>query len=601
MDIRKSWKVMLVLVVMGLVMQTMAPSPTRAQDSGPAFIQTEVASVNGQVFTERELFFTMMREFGPSIIDDLVENALIASQAESLGVTIGDNEIEDYLSTAYTQEKRNVLINAFGRDTIEKSIGIEILAFNTVGAKIDEVIKTYNINVDDELIRNFYLQNLPLWAEPATVRFSMIECATQSAAQAAYDRISGGELFEDVCIEVSTHELTRIYGGDIGAAVPKGYSEGERMKIEDAAFGQIIGDITAPFESDGKWYVIKTTAKTEYREPTLEELYDTIHASLLDREVQPYLEQWRTDLWQNADIDVAYPVYIDTFTSTFQAGADGSFIAPVVAVVNSKEITETQLFFHLLRDHGSEVIETVIEYILLTQEGTRQGLSVTTADARSYLQSIYPSEKLQVLDAAFTNNALDQTMLHELSAVQMMGARIEEIVNEYNIEVTDDEILNYYLQNLTKWSNPDMVRFSMIMVATQNEATAARARIVGGETFAAVCRDVSIEEGTRAHDGDIGDYIPKGIASGVNSIIEDTAFGLNIGEVSQPFQVGANWMIIKVTDKVDAYEPSLSEMREEIYTLLLREKVLPFLVGWQKNLWDSSDINVTYPIYKETD
>ncbi len=578
----------------------LAPSPGAAQSGSSEFISSQVAIVSGDILTEQELFFTLMREYGNGMVDDLVENEILASHADEFGVALEPNEVEEYLSAAYADEKFDALSGAFGRDVLERAVGTELLALRVVSAKIDQVISAHGIEITDETIREVYISKLPLWTEPAAVRFSLIESDTEAEVVAARQRIVNGETFADVCHDVSTHAGTRAYDGDIGGLVPEGYSSGDRVRLEEAAFALSIGSVSEAIEVEDRWYIIMPTEKREYNEPTLDELREYIHAGLLDSEVEPYLEEWRAGIWESADIEVSYPIYLEIGASSFTPGAGGSFIAPTVAIVNGRSIPEGELFFHLLRQHGSLVIEALVENILFVQAGAAMGISRTETEAASQLAQIYDSGKLELLSAAFSMDALVASVQRELTAIEVMGTKIQEIVEEQDIEITEDEILQYYLDNLSRWTRPEMVRFSIIVLELEEEAVAARARIAGGESFEGVCREVSLDENTRPYGGDIGDYIPRNFARGENIVIEETAFNLPIGAVSDPFQVGASWFLIKVTDSVDAYEPTLSEKREDISLRLLQDRVAPFVQGWRRNLWEAADIEVVYPIYTDT-
>ena len=586
-----------IIVIMAL--STFGSATFGAGQGGREFIASQVALVNGSVLTEQELFFTLLREKGADTIDDLVENEIIAGHGRAIGVSLEPTEVGEYLVGAYAPEKLQALLDAFGEDLLDQTVGTELLAYKTVTRKIDGIITEHAIEVSEEEIRRFYIDNLPLWTDPESVRFSLIETTTEADATSAKQRIDSGEAFGDVCRAVSTHPGTRAYGGDIGGLVPKGYSTGERALLEQTAFALGVGEVSRPLQVEGKWYIVMPTEKTEYHEPTLDEMRDTIHAVLLDDKVSPYLEEWRGELWRSAEIEFLYPIYVNTPASSFSPGQDSSFIAPTVAVVNGGRIPEGALLFHLLRQYGSDVIEALIEGVLLEQEADRRGLETSREQAREQLTKIYQADKLAILDAAFTSDALNRAVERELASLQVMGTKIQEIVEEQNIEISDDEILQYYLDNLPRWTRPEMVRFSIIVVSTQDAAAAARARILSGEDFGAVCREVSEHTQTRAYDGDIGDYIPRNSSNQQNKIIEDTAFSLPVGGVSEPFQVGANWFILKVTDKRDAYEPTLGEKREEIIARLLQDRVAPFVFGWRRNLWAAADITVVYPIYAD--
>ena len=585
-----------------LLLLLFLPAESTAQTNPNAFISNEVAYVNGEVLTEPAFLFTVIRMYGEEIFYDLIEDEVIAGQASAMGVSLEDSNISEYLANAYTPEKLSALLDGFSEDVLEYTVGTQLLALKIVTLKIDQLVTEHNIVVTDEQVQDTYFNNLPLWTTPKSVRFSMIETETEAEVNSARARIVAGEDFADVCLEVSTHPGTRAYGGDIGGLVPEGYSTDERVLIEDTAFDLEVGELSGPILVNGMYYIIKTTEKTEYSEPTLDEMYDYLHAGMLDQLVQPFLEEWMMSLMAQTEnsIEITYPIYSDNLPASFVPGADGSFIAPSIATVNNREIPESALLFHLLRQYGSSTIESLIEEILFVEQAGTMGVGVTEAETRQSLLDVYNEDRLSILDAAFGTDVITGTLQQHLTALDVLGSKYQQIIEEHDIEITDDEILQYYLDNLHLWTRPESVRFSMIVVETEEEAVAARERIVTGESFESVCMDVSTHDATRIYGGDIGDMVPRGVASGENEVMLDTAFDLPIGGVSQPFLVGSSWFLIKTTEKYDSYEPTLAEMREEITGELLDDRVTPFIMGWRSTLWTEADIEVVYPIYSDT-
>jgi parvulin-like peptidyl-prolyl isomerase len=463
------------------------------------------------------------------------------------------------------------------------------------------LVTEHNIAVTDDEVQQFYINNLPMWTTPKSVRFSLIETATEADSVAARNRIVAGENFADVCQEVSTHPATRIYGGDIGGLVPEGYSTGERKLLEDTAFDLAVGEVSQPLLVEGKYYIITPTEKTEYSEPTLDEMRDYIHAGMIDNLVQPYLQQWMMGLMSNAEQNIAitYPIYAENPPSQFVPGAGGSFIAPSIATVYGHDITESTLLFHLLRQYGSATIQSLIEEMLFAEQSEAMDAGVTDEETRQSLLDVYDEARLNILNVAFGQDVVTGTLRQHLTALDVLGKKWQEIIEEHDIQITEEEITQHYLNNLHLWTRPEAVRFSMILVDTEEEANAARARIVAGESFESVCMEVSKHEATRIYGGDIGDLVPRGAASGENVPMLDTAFGLPIGGVSQPLHIGTGWFLIKTTEKQDAYEPTLADKREEITEVLLEDRVNPFLIGWRSTLWQNADIQVVYPIYSD--
>jgi peptidyl-prolyl cis-trans isomerase SurA len=118
----------------------------------------------------------------------------------------------------------------------------------------------------------------------------------------------------------------------------------------------------------------------------------------------------------------------------------------------------------------------------------------------------------------------------------------------------------------------------------QKEAMAARQRIVGGEDFAKVAKDVSQDTATARLGGDLGWF--SGDAYGTR--VAEAIKGMKNGDVSEPFQTDAGWHVVQLeetrsTDKSndvqrdqaknmvfqrkaeDEYESFLRQIRSEAY------------------------------------
>jgi peptidyl-prolyl cis-trans isomerase C len=89
------------------------------------------------------------------------------------------------------------------------------------------------------------------------------------------------------------------------------------------------------------------------------------------------------------------------------------------------------------------------------------------------------------------------------------------------------------------------VRASHILVPTQEEADAARARIVeGGEDFETVAAEVSTDEGTAVNGGDLGWFTREEMVAPFAA----AAFSLAPGEVSAPVESEFGWHVIRVEE-----------------------------------------------------
>lgn len=94
--------------------------------------------------------------------------------------------------------------------------------------------------------------------------------------------------------------------------------------------------------------------------------------------------------------------------------------------------------------------------------------------------------------------------------------------------------------------NEDQVHLAQIVVADEATGKAVRARVVGGESWNAVAKEVSLDTATKDSGGDLG-WIAEGNPP---SDLEKTAFAMNYGQISQPVPTSATtWVILKLVDK----------------------------------------------------
>jgi parvulin-like peptidyl-prolyl isomerase len=95
-------------------------------------------------------------------------------------------------------------------------------------------------------------------------------------------------------------------------------------------------------------------------------------------------------------------------------------------------------------------------------------------------------------------------------------------------------------------ANSEEIHAAHILVQTEEEARAARERVTtGGEDFAAVARELSIEPQAKESGGDLGFFGPGAMVAP----FEQAAFTLKDGEISQPVQTQFGWHVIKVIER----------------------------------------------------
>jgi len=107
----------------------------------------------------------------------------------------------------------------------------------------------------------------------------------------------------------------------------------------------------------------------------------------------------------------------------------------------------------------------------------------------------------------------------------------------------------------------EQVHVHVILLDTEEQANSTLERLNNGEDFAALALELSLDENSKQYGGDWG-WVPRGI---LDSTIDEVAFNLEIGNVSQPIVTSTGYLVIKVSDKAESMEIP-NEYREELTT-----------------------------------
>jgi peptidyl-prolyl cis-trans isomerase D len=129
-----------------------------------------------------------------------------------------------------------------------------------------------------------------------------------------------------------------------------------------------------------------------------------------------------------------------------------------------------------------------------------------------------------------------------------------------------------YDERIDSFARPEQVRVRQIFfeldrgadeetaAAARERVEAARSRVEGGEEFAAVAEDLSEDPGSRSKGGDLG-LIVRG-----QSIpeLEEAAFSLEVGRVSDPVQSFKGLHLVLVEERIEAQTTPFEEAGLEL-------------------------------------
>jgi len=252
---------------------------------------------------------------------------------------------------------------------------------------------------------------------------------------------------------------------------------------------------------------------------------------------------------------------------SIKAFSGGAGMSDEVGSVNGVKISKGDLYDTLIKGgNGESAVEGLITYELVNQEAQKKGITVTDADLNRELDVI---KKSMGSEEAFQQALVQYKMTEDdLHADLLEQAQLRKLLSS-QINITDEDIKNYYDQNKASFSTEEQVRASHILVETKEEADAIVKQLKEGADFAALAKEKSLDTGSAANGGDL-DFFGKGA---MVPEFEEAAFALKVGDVSEPVKSDYGYHIIKVTDHVEASSPTLEEKKADITDTLTSQQI----------------------------
>lgn len=135
-----------------------------------------------------------------------------------------------------------------------------------------------------------------------------------------------------------------------------------------------------------------------------------------------------------------------------------------------------------------------------------------------------------------------------------------EVITEIaSTSVTEADIAAAYEEQYTNADDIPEFRASHLLVETEEEAAAAKARIDEGAAFADVARDVSTGP-TGPNGGDLGWF---GLGAMVPEF-ENQITSLDVGGVSEPFETQFGWHVATLVETRAQPKPTIDQVRGQI-------------------------------------
>lgn len=227
------------------------------------------------------------------------------------------------------------------------------------------------------------------------------------------------------------------------------------------------------------------------------------------------------------------------------------------------------------------VLENLIDRELLYQQSRKKGISIKDAEVNEQLDRLkkqYPNE--QAFKDSMAEDHLNEDTVK--SRIKMNLAVQQFVEKEFGgkVDVTEAEAKAFYDGHPEYFTEPEAIRASGILIKVDVKSDAAKKqearkkmediqkRVKKGEDFATLAKDFS-QDASAAQGGDLG-TIPRGR---MPKALDDAAFSLKPGEVSNVVETEVGFHLIKVHEKKPEQVVPFKDVEEKIRQHLSNQKL----------------------------
>ena len=258
----------------------------------------------------------------------------------------------------------------------------------------------------------------------------------------------------------------------------------------------------------------------------------------------------------------------------------------IAAMVNDEPVlasdVEEQLFLFLQRSQAHpdslqvdtlrhQVLDQLIDDKLLLAEAKHQGISVNPTEVAKQVEGALAEAKQRLGgDEGFAQQLQRENTTEERLRERYKGDVERQMTEQRLVQkmfpkrtVGQAEAETYYKAHRDKFPKvPPQLKLQVIQITPSPDSAALatsrakidalRKRIVAGEKFAKVAAEASDDPGSAKSGGDLGFFRRGQMEPG----LEDMAFGLENGKLSQPVRTPFGWHLVEAIERDTVRSPA---------------------------------------------
>ncbi len=271
-----------------------------------------------------------------------------------------------------------------------------------------------------------------------------------------------------------------------------------------------------------------------------------------------------------------------------------------IAWVNDAPLDRGRFIALLMAGRGVAVLDELIVLQLAQAATEKEGLVISSRDVEAErdrslaaLLSPLPAAESADFDRSAAEDILDQVLVGngmsraEYDIGMIRNAHLRKLAM-ISLQISEPQLREEFGRAMA-----ERVVIRHIQLAAKANATEVLQQIDKGADFAELARRYSANLVTGAAGGLLGPFSRSDLA--IPPLIRETAFSLEVGQVSNPVRVD-NWNhILRIEQRLPASSQTLEEARHDLEKRL-RERLIPVeMQRLSAELFEQAEIRVTEP------
>jgi len=247
-------------------------------------------------------------------------------------------------------------------------------------------------------------------------------------------------------------------------------------------------------------------------------------------------------------------------------------------------------------------LEEMIEQNLVLGEAKRLGIKITEPELNSELEQLInlndagsgdpalPAGQAELLKI-LAGNGMSREKWKAQVAQGLLIRKTLDTVFKYQIDLSDQELKNYYEKYSKSLILPERVRARQILLTDEKTAQEVLNLLRAGADFQELARKYSKSPEAK-QGGDLG-WVERGQ---LPAVLEENIFKLKSGAVSELIKSQFGYHLLMAEERSEARQLSFEEAQERIRKALLEEKKKGLYQAWIRELWKKSRIKINYQL-----